>query len=81
MNTQNVKQAHEMTNKELFDELKKRGFFMFEELNIYGRAPYVLVANERPNKDVLIDWTHRIFSGEYEEIETDNIIISRAKYL
>jgi len=29
MNTQKVKQAHEMTNKELFAELKERGFFLF----------------------------------------------------
>lgn len=30
MNTQKAKQPNEMTNKELFDELKERGFFMFE---------------------------------------------------
>ena len=31
MNTQKAKQANEMTNKELFDELKERGFFLMPE--------------------------------------------------
>jgi len=47
MNAQNIKQAHEMTNKELFDELKERGFFLIKGIlngkdSDYG---YVLVSN------------------------------------
>ena len=52
-----VKQASEMTNIELFEELKSRGFFMFDKLKHNCNEHYVLVSIKEPDRNIRITYT------------------------
>ncbi|MFZ4930515.1 hypothetical protein [Chryseobacterium sp. Mn2064] len=70
MNTQKAKQANEMTNRELFEELKERGFFMFDKLRHTGNEQYVLVSTKKPTKNVCINHkTDENIPQNYEYVE------------
>lgn len=46
-----------LTNRELFDELKNRGFFVFPEEIKENKIPNCIVVSvEKPEKDIYITW-------------------------
>jgi hypothetical protein len=49
--------TEKFTNKELFEELKNRGFFVFPSEIKGGQEPNcITVSVERPEKDIYITW-------------------------
>lgn len=49
--------TEKLTNRELFDELKNRGFFVFPEEIKENKIPNCIVVSvEKPEKDIYITW-------------------------
>ncbi|KPH14865.1 hypothetical protein [Chryseobacterium sp. ERMR1:04] len=70
-NTEN-KNIEKITNEELFQEFKRRGFYIIpNEIKPNRSLNYIVVAVEKPNCDIFVDYKHDIEKYRTGSDETD----------